>query len=151
MKKVLVLLVTVLALNLSSAQVTGYDLSEIKLETTDFVYKTDRNLDVNVRIRITFKNDKYDASALINEEELRGMLLYCMLAVKPILKSPSSYTPSLFLITIKPNSKGKHKYTVIHGYEATNSYGGFTAENVTITFKEDKKTETVGSVMLRMQ
>ena len=143
MKKLLVLLVTVLALNLSSAQ-TEKTINTVSVLDTYFTHQTDKAgvVDVNLMYSTTKEGKN------MSDSELRTVLVWANSVTQSMMKSRRSYIPFTFVVKYKWNKKGNHKYAIHVSYAGTNSYGG-EVEGFQMYELNKKFKETFGSIMLR--
>lgn len=140
MKKVLLVLVTVLAFNLSNAQV-----KEVFQEESYLTYDTSKYGQVDV----TYSYDQKNEGDALDDETIKNLIGRAIELTKSTLKSRRSFVPITIMFKYVNHPKGNNRYKVTIWYEATNSYGG-AVENVSFIEFNKKFRETVGSVMSRM-
>ncbi len=167
MKKILSVLVTILAFNLSNAQsisperlqnavnlingapliATNDDRKVIQptIGESYYFFKTQKYGEVEV----FFSYEQKNPGTEIDQAVMQSLIDVAMTTLSYSLKSRRSLVPLSVFFKYVNHPKGKHRYKVNISYEATNSYGGEVEGFHMMEFNKKFK-ETVGSVMARM-
>jgi len=140
MRKLVLVLVAVLAFNLSNAQVKN-----VFKESSYLTYNTDKYGEVDV----TYSYEQKNNGDALDDETIKRLIDEAISLTKSTLKSRRSFVPMTITFKYVNHPKGKNRYKVNIWYEATNSYGG-AVESVSLIEFNKKFRETVGSLMSRM-